>query len=110
MNPGSYGYPYALITASLAHSAMLRSLRHGSLLAVIVAAIWVTVLRRMLGQSPVSFASFFQAASCFCIWGYAGYLKNYGRNTLFPWVAYMCLHWSMTLFINDWPLLHTLIR
>jgi hypothetical protein len=65
VNHGCYGYPYAPITASFAHSAMLRSLRHGSRLAVIVAAVLATVLRRVLGQSPVSVACFFQAASYF---------------------------------------------
>ena len=40
-----YVYPYAPITASFAHCATLRSLRHGSRLAVIVATVWATGLR-----------------------------------------------------------------
>ncbi len=80
VNHCCYGYPYAPITASFAHFALLRSLRHGSRLAVIVAALLATVLRRMLGQSPVSVACFFQAASCLCIWGHSGYLKITGQE------------------------------
>ena len=38
-------YPYAPITASFAHCATLRSLRHGSCFAVIVAEVWATLLR-----------------------------------------------------------------
>ncbi len=43
-----------ITVSSATHSASLRSLRHSSRLAVIVAAVLATVLRRVLGQSPVS--------------------------------------------------------